>query len=80
MYLHTLGNMEEEIGISRKYMYLHTLGNTEEEIRTSCKYMISKTCLQRPLKNTKFVFNTDYRLMQVNSIAECFKGSILQYF
>ena len=26
------------------------------------------------------VFNTDYRLMQVKSIAECSKGSILQYF
>ena len=24
--------------------------------------------------------NTDYRLMQVESIAECYKGSILQYF
>ena len=28
----------------------------------------------------KMVFNTDYRLMQVESIAECSKGSILQYF
>ena len=26
------------------------------------------------------VFKTDYRLMQVKSIAECSKGSILQYF
>ena len=26
------------------------------------------------------VFNTDYCLMQVKRIAECFKGSILQYF
>ena len=45
-----------------------------------CRY--SKTCLKWPLKaNTKkLVFKTDYRLMQVNSIAECSKGSILQYF
>ena len=26
------------------------------------------------------VFKTDYHLMQVESIAECFRGSILQYF
>ena len=26
------------------------------------------------------IFKTDYRLMLVKSIAECFKGSILQYF
>ena len=41
----------------------------------------SKTCLKWPLKKkTKMVFKTDYRLMQVKSIAECSKGSILQYF
>ena len=31
-------------------------------------------------KDQKFVFKTNYRLMQVKSIAECSKGSILQYF
>ena len=31
-------------------------------------------------KDRKFVFKTNYRLMQVKSIAECSKGSILQYF
>ena len=36
-----------------------------------------KNCLKRPLKKK---FKTDYRLMQVQSIAECSKGSILQYF
>ena len=41
----------------------------------------SKTCLKRPLKRTpKTGFYTDYRFMQVKSIAECSKGSILQYF
>ena len=35
----------------------------------------SKTCLKRPLKRrAKFVFKTDYHLMQVKSIAECSKG------
>ena len=33
----------------------------------------SKTCLKWPLKKkTKMVFNTDYRLKQVKSIAESF--------
>ena len=37
----------------------------------TCLYL-SKTCLKRSLKKkTKMVFRTDYRLMQVKSIAEC---------
>ena len=41
----------------------------------------NKTCLKRPLKmKTKLVFKIDYRLMQVERVAECSKGSILQYF
>ena len=31
-------------------------------------------------KDKKLVFKANYRLMQVKSIAECSKGSILQYF
>ena len=31
-------------------------------------------------EDQKLGFKTDYRLMQVNSIAECSNGSILQYF
>ena len=39
-------------------------------------YAYSKTCLKRTLKLNieKLVFNTDYCLMQVKSIAECSKG------
>ena len=42
----------------------------------------SETCLKRPLKSEhqNLDFITDYHLMQVKSIAECCKGSILQYF
>ena len=46
----------------------------------------SKTCLKRPLKKkTKNWFSRlnagqKYCRMQVKSIAECSKGSILQYF
>ena len=48
----------------------------EQRIR---KY--SKTCVKRPLsKGYKLVFKTNYRIMQVKSIAECSKGSILRYF
>ena len=43
--------------------------------------MYSETCLKWPLSEyQKLVFKTDYRLMQVKSIAGCSKGSILQYF
>ena len=35
---------------------------------------------RRPKLMSLNVFKTDYRLMQVKSIAECSKGSILQYF
>ena len=31
-------------------------------------------------KDQKLVFKTNYHIMQVKSIAECSKGSILQYF
>ena len=45
------------------------------------KIIYSKTCAKRSLsKRPKMVFKTDYRLMQVKSIAECSKGSILKYF
>ena len=45
----------------------------------------AKVCTVKPVlsghsKRPKLVFKTDYRLMQVQSIAECSKGSILQYF
>ena len=42
-----------------------------------------KTCLKRPLKKMffrpKMVFKTDYRLMQVKSIAECSFRPSLSY-
>ena len=43
--------------------------------------MFSKTCVKWPLsKRPKSVLKTNYCLMQVKNIAECSKGSILQYF
>ena len=38
----------------------------------------SETCLKK--EDQKLVFKTEYRLMQVKSIADCSKGSIMQYF
>ena len=41
----------------------------------------SKTCVKQPLsKRQKMVLKTNYHLKQVKNIAECSKGSILQYF
>ena len=49
-------------------------------IMTSDSYA-PRTCVKRPLsKRRQLVSNTNYRFMQVKSIAECSKGSILQYF
>ena len=42
------------------------------------KVKYSKTCVKQPLsKRPKLVFKTKYCLMQVKSVAECSKGSIL---
>ena len=41
----------------------------------------NNTCVKQPLsKDQKLVVNTNYRLMQVKSIAECSKGRVLQTF
>ena len=46
-----------------------------------CPAWYSETCVKLPLsKRPKMVFKTDYSLMQVKSIAECSRWSILQYF
>ena len=51
-----------------------------------CLQHIHVHCTVKPVLNShskrrqKLVLKTDYPLMQVESIAECSKGSILQYF
>ena len=45
-------------------------------ICTTVKPVLSVNSKRPP----KLIFKTDYRLMQVKNIAECSKGSILQYF
>ena len=46
------------------------------EIHRTVKSVLRGHSKRRP----KIVFKTDYGLMQIKSIAECSKGSILQYF
>ena len=54
---------------------------TEVLLNELLKFDYSKTCVKRPsFKRPKLFFKTNYRLMQVKSIAECSKWSILQYF
>ena len=56
----------------------------EEELKSPSAKAVPNTVkpvLSGHSKRTqKLFFKTDYRLMQVKSIAECSKGSILQYF
>ena len=43
-------------------------------------YSVKRVLNGHSQKGRKLVFKTNYSLMQVKSIAECSKGSILQYF
>ena len=73
---------------SRSSMYHHKHVNTSAGLETIIAYLIVMekrqllySTVKRPLsKRPKIVFKTNYRLMQVKSIAKCSKGSILQYF
>ena len=44
------------------------------------EYTVKPVLSGHSKRSPKLVFKTDYHLMQVKSIAECSKGSILQYF
>ena len=44
------------------------------------KYTVKPVSSSHSQKDRKWGIKTNYRLMQVKSIAECTKGSILQYF
>ena len=49
-------------------------------VKSEFLYIQLNLCQTATLKDPKMFFKTNYRLMQVKSIAECSKGSILQYF
>ena len=52
----------------------------QTEVVFSRLSVYSKTCLKRPLKkDQKLVFKTDYHLMQVKSLQNAPRESILQY-
>ena len=62
-------------------LFLHELLQLEDESRAPFVLCLSKTCVKRRLlKDQRLVFTTNYRLMQVKSMAKCSKWSILQYF
>ena len=48
------------------------------QLKTEMQYNLCETATLK--KDQNMVFKTDYGLMQVKSIAECSKGSVLQYF
>ena len=75
VYLHIQFDGSLTRSIVGLYKSVYTNSLTKE------KRYSSKTYFRRPLKkNTKLGFKTNHRLMQVKSIAECSKWSILQYF
>ena len=74
-------------------LYRNNITNTCTSVRfifsygMECKHLCAvKVNAIKPVQNDhsqkdqKLVFKTSYCLMQVKSIAECSKGSILQYF
>ena len=72
---------ESSDNICSKYIiYVVWLITVPGLVRSDENITYSKTCV-KPFfsKWPKLVFKTNYRLMQVKSIAECSKGSILQY-
>ena len=87
-----LTKQEVEFSVRVSFLELYNeelfdlLGSSEDPLKlriyedSARKVNNSKTCVKWSLKKTKMVFKTDYGLMLVESIAECSKGSILQYF
>ena len=76
---------QNSISRTRKPNTVVCILELQSEIQFYCfPYLVARTVnpvLSGHSKRTeKMVFNTNHRLMQVKSIAECSKGSILQYF
>ena len=60
------------------HFFLRLLGKGNTAANTVVQLNLCKTATLKKTENC--VFNTNFRLMQVKRIAECSKGSILQYF
>ena len=69
-----------------KVVHMQQSQNFKKEGLIKPEISHTHACTVKPVKNShsqkdqKLVFKTNYRLMQVKSIAECSNGSILQYF
>ena len=67
-------------GAMKHQMTLTIVYTVKNEVKRF-PFFYPKTCLKRPLKKTKkLAFKTDYRLMQVKSIAECSKRAFCNTF
>ena len=87
----TAENLAEQYGISREdcdryALKTQTRWGAGEWLHDKLNFSKNYHCTVKLVlgghskKTKKLVFNIDYCLMQVKSIAECSKGSILQYF
>ena len=65
---------------NRKILAILHLLLTLTAQKNSFDYTVKPVLAATQKEHQKLVFNTDYRLMQVKSIADGSKGSILQYF
>ena len=67
--------------VGPNYLQRLSVDTSKERVNTMRNTYTVKPVLSSHSKRTqKMVFNTDYCLMQVKSIAECSPWSILQYF
>ena len=66
----------------RKWQYLLFAAEPYETIAFKVwdSFTVKAVLSGHSKRTQQLVFNTHYRLMQVKSIGECSKGSILQYF
>ena len=58
----------------------HQQYKMERKYLSQCKCTVKPVLSGHSKRRPKLIFKTDYRFMQVKSIEECSKGSILQYF
>ena len=76
---YNLAPLDVNSGLSQGYC-IKPEGRIHQYIKGKQHNTVKPVLSGHSIKDQKFGFKTDYRLMQVKSIAECSKGSILQYF
>ena len=66
--------------LNSKYKFSRKCQNKSACVRRFLRCTVKPALSGHSIRRQKLVFKTHNRLMQVKSIAECSKGSILQYF